>query len=134
MKKLTTHTQAYIIQRLKQLDELQTIISGILGIELEDTSLWPVITKQQLTIFTDNPLLATQVKYQQKKICTHLNNVYNINLEVLHTKLIPSKIASQPKQKTTNTLKRSTLVALSSIANEIKDNELKQILKNISKQ
>ena len=134
MKKLGVHTQPYITQRLKQLDELQKTIIKILGIELEDTSLWAVVSKQQLTIFTDSPLLATQVKYQQEKICTHLNNVYNINLEVLHTKLIPSKIASKPKQKMTKVLKQSTSAVLSSIANEIEDNELKQILKNISKQ
>ena len=134
MEKLGIHTQPYITQRLKQFDELQKTIIKILGIELEDTSLWAVVSKQQLTIFTDNPLLATQVKYQQRKICTHLNNVYNINLGSVHTKLIPAKIASKPVKIVRKKLKKTTLDALSSIADNIEDKELKQILKNISKQ
>lgn len=132
MKKLGSHTHAGITKRLNQLDELRNSLIEALNINIQNNMFWPIISRQQLTIFTDNPILATQIKYQQKKICTHLFNAYKINLEAVHTKLISSKIASKPINIQAKPLKKSTSQTLSSIADGIDDSELKQILKNIS--
>ena len=134
MKKLGSLTHFDITKRLDQLDELRNSILDILNISAHDIKLWPVISKQQLIVFTENPILATQIKYQQKKVCTHINNVYTLNLRGVHTKLIPSTIASEPVNIRPTPLKKSTSKILSSIADQIEDNELKQILKEISLQ
>lgn len=131
MKRLGLHTHFDITQRLSQLDELRHSIIGILNIPT-DTKLWPVISKQQLIVFTENPIFATQIKYQQKKICSHLNNIHMLQLRAVHTKLIPSTIASEAVKIKPAPLKSSTSKALYSIANQIEDIELKQLLKSIS--
>lgn len=134
MKKLASFTHSDITKRLNQLDELRNSIIDILDIPIHDIRLWPVISKQQLTVFTENSILATQIRYQQKKICNHLNKIHTLNLRAVHTKLIPSTIATQSVKIKPPTLKNSTSKTLSSIADQIEDNELKQILKRISKQ
>jgi len=134
MKRLASLTRSDISKRLNQLDELRNSIIDILDIPIHDIKLWPVISKQQLTVFTESSILATQIKYQQKKICDHLNNVHTLNLRAVYTKLIPSTIATQSVKIQPPTLKKSTSETLSSIAEQIEDTELKQILKRISKQ
>ena len=134
MKKLGLHTHSNITKRLSQLDELSNSIIDVLNIPPDNVKLWPVISKQQLVIFTEDPILATQVKYQQEKICTHLNKIHTLKLRGVNTKLIPSAIASTPSKIQPKPLKKSTSKALSSIADQIEDSELKHILKKISHQ
>lgn len=134
MKKLGEHTHANITKRLNQLDELKNSLMDILDIPQNNISLWPVVSKQQLLVYTEDPILATQIKYQQEKICIHLNKIHTLTLRGVHTKLIPAKIASIPNKIQPPTLKESTSKVLSSIADQIEDIELKQILKNISRE
>lgn len=131
MHKLDFHITSVISQRLKQLDELRDSIIDILPIDAQNIKMWPVLSKGKLTLFTDDIMLATQVRYQQKNICTHLNSAYKLNIRAVNTKLIPPTIASQPVKDQSPPLDKSTSNTLSIIANEIEDSELKQILKNI---
>lgn len=114
------------------LDELRNSIIKIMSINTEDIKIWPVLSSGKLTLFSDDPMLATQVRYQQKNICKHLNNAYNLKLDGVHTKLIPPTNASQPVKSQAPPLSKITSKTLSSIAKEIEDSELKQILINIS--
>jgi len=132
MKKLGINTPSNITKRLHQLDELQNCIADILSIPANDIKIWPVISEQKLILFTDNPILATQIKYQQEEICNRLNSIYKTDIRRAHTKLIPTKIASPRNKNIPNRIGEASSKALNSIADGIDDLELKQLLKRIS--
>jgi len=129
MKRLDSYTPTNIAQRLKQLDKLQNSIRDLLSIPTQDIQFWAAISKQQLTLFTDSPLLATQIQYQQKNICIHVNNVHKLNLNAVNTKLIATEIASPSSKKNTKSLSTETIKSVLLFADKIEDNELKQALK-----
>lgn len=132
MNRLDSHITSSITQRLQMLDELRNSIIKIMSINTQDIKIWPILSNGKLTLFSDDPMLATQVRYQQKNICKQLNSVHNLKLDGVHTKLIPPKKARQPVKSQALPLSKITSKTLSSIANEIEDEELKQILMNIS--
>lgn len=133
MKKLGSNTQANIIKRLDQLDEMRGAIIKALSLSDHNIQLWPVVSKHTITLFTSDPIFATKLKYEQKKIRTHLNNLYKLNLKYAHTKLIPAKIASKMPEIQSKPINESASKVLSSIAIGIEDSELRNILENISK-
>ncbi len=145
MKKISSYTPSNITEGLQQLDELQNSMRPLLSIptESKDIQFWPVCSKRQLTVFTNSQMLATQMQYQKSKLLAHLNKLHQFNLNGINIRLIPTKIASETIKKQSNNLsvdqnkirKPVSQKAVDEMifeANNIEDDEMRQLLKDIA--
>lgn len=133
MKTVSQSVNPHLIKRLKEIDDLKKGLCEALNIDPKTTSLWPIINKQSLTLLTDTPILATQIRFQQKWILSFLKQKYAIDITVMHTKLLPPQKASSICGKKPINMGNSTKNTIASIANSINDEDLSKSLMNLIK-
>ena len=132
MKKIESYTPVNIAERLKLFDELQNSIRTLLSIPTQNISLWVTVSKEHLTLFTDNPHLATQIQYQQKNIRDYVNNVHKLNLNGVNLRLIPAKIASPIPKLPTKSLSNATVKEIFKHADSVQDSELSALIRTFA--
>jgi hypothetical protein len=128
MKTAQSLINPQLVKRLKEIDELKKSLYDYLGITPEMVTLWPILKNQELTILTDSPIFATQLRFQRVSIATFLKQKYSLNITVVHTKLLSPQKAIPVLQKKTIKPGLSAQKSIKSIANLINDKELRDAL------
>jgi len=128
MKTAQSLINPHLVKRLKEIDELKNSLYDYLGVTPEMVTLWPIMKKHELTIMTDSPVFATQLRFQRNSIATFLKQKHFLNVTVVHTKLLPSQKASPVLLKKPTKPGISAQKSIKSIASLIGDKELRDAL------
>ena len=134
MKNLNHLVNANLTQSIENYDKLSTYVYEIMHLDKKKHNVWVVTKRQNLTIMTDNPYLGTQLRYQQKAICDGLNRHFLMQLKTSKVKIIPPSAEVQKKGTDLYRIGGKASEILTTIANEIKDDELKDSLLKLAKQ
>ncbi len=132
MKKINLFINSTIQEKLNNLDKLTTLIYQFFSIST-DYHLWPFIKNHRLIVLTDDPHFATQVRFQQTALCKHLSKCLDTTIRGLDIKLISLPLASFEQKKSSFQLSAHSAHIVSSIAQGIDDEQLKQAILRLSK-
>ena len=122
----------HIAQHLEQLNFLSDSVARFLQIDRKIHTLWVSIEKNKLLLMTDDSAFATQLRFQQQMIRQHVNQLFLIKLKSIKIKIIIVK--HQPKEVAKERpfqILPQTANILSSIADAIEDEEIRETLKRL---
>jgi hypothetical protein len=128
MKTAQSLINPQLIKRLKEIDELKNNLYDYFKVTPEIVTIWPVLKKHELTILTDSPIFATQIRFQKKSIVHFLKQKFSLNITVVHTKLLPPQKASPILRKKPTKPGVSAQKSIKSIASLVNDKELRDAL------
>ena len=126
-------------ETLQNIDKLSYELAKYLNLPSDDENpeenkqlLWAIPEKKTLTLVTNNALLANQLRYKQNDIMVFLNTHLNLSFNIFKIKVNVAEKVS----KTKNTEKRfviseKTHGLLSNLADEINDEKLSHVLRNM---
>jgi hypothetical protein len=133
MKNFNQLVNSQLTINIKNYDKLSAFVYELMHLNKDRHNLWVVVKQQQLTLLTDNPYLATQLRYQQQTICNELNRRFLLEIKTGKVKIVPPTTTSQTIKKDLYTIGEKASGILASIAEEIDDDELKQSLLKLAK-
>lgn len=133
MKKVNDFVIYPLQAQLQQLELLTQAIERYTRTPLQNR-IWPLIRQRRLLILTDDPHFATQARFMQKTLCHHLNKELNLKLIAMDIKLIAMPLASFAQKRSRTAMTAPTAQALSSIAEHIQDEGLRQALIRVAAQ
>ena len=122
----------YIAQHLEQLNYLSDSVAELLQIDRKTHNLWVSIEKNKLLLMTDDSAFATYLRFQQQRIRQHVNQLFLIKLKSVRTKIIVIKHQAKEAEKTRPfQILPQTANVLSSIADSIEDEEIRETLRRL---
>jgi len=133
MKNINDLVNSQLTSSIKTNDKLSEFVYDLLHLNKEKHKLWAISKQQQLTLLTDNPYLATQINYQKENICNELNRQFLLNLKSVKIKIIPPTGSKEKTIEDRFIMTKKTAGILKDIAQDIKDDELRELLVNLSK-
>jgi len=128
MKNINDLVNSQLVESIKSYDKLSNAVYEFLHLNKDKHNVWVVTKQQQLTLLTDNPYLATQLRYQQQNICLHINKKFLMQLNTIKVKIVPPKGVREKVEESNFTVSEKASGILANIANEIDDEELKESL------
>ncbi len=127
MRKINYFINDGLSERLDQFDKLSQLISQHTNMRLENR-IWPMVRNRRLLVLTDDPHFATQARFTQKTLCHHLNKELSLKLNGMDIKLIAMPLASSGRKTGRTSMSEQTIETLTSIAQQIQDEGLRQAL------
>lgn len=121
----------FIAERLDRIDQLTHVIEDFMSMPLENRT-WPVLHRHYLVLMTDDPHFATQARFMQKTLCNHINEQLNLKIKRLDIKLMSLPLASYFKKTGRIKISPETADVLSSTAESIEDEALRETLKRLA--
>jgi hypothetical protein len=131
MEKINRLVNTEITERLEQLDKLAEEIGQFLSLSTENR-IWPILKHHRLTLLTDDPHLAVQIRFQQNTLSKHLSKRLNLKISALHIKLISLPFASIEQKNNGFKLSNDTASVVRSIALGIEDKELQEAIMHLA--
>ena len=128
MKKINDLVNSNLIRSVHSYQKLADSVYEILHLNKDKHNVWVVVKQQQLTILTDNPYLATQLRYQQDNIRDIINRKYLLELKKSKVKIVAPKGVKKAKKSGRFLINENTGRILEQIANDIEDKELRDSL------
>jgi len=128
MKNINELVNSQLVESIKSYDKLSNSVYDFLHLNKQKHKLWVVVKQQQLTLLTDNPYLATQLRYQQQNICLHLNQKFLMQLKTITVKIVPPEGIREKVEESNFIISDKASGILAGIADEIDDEELKKSL------
>lgn len=123
-----------LTEKITNYDKLSAFVYKLMHLDKTKHNLWVVTKRQELTLMTDNPYLGTQLRYQQATICQELNKGFLLQLKTTKVKIIPPSAKLEKEKQNLYTVGEKAGKILSSIANQIDDQELKDSLLKLANQ
>ncbi len=117
-----------MIESIKSYDKLSSTVYEFLHLNKKKHNVWVVVKQKKLTLLTDNPYLATQLRYQQQNICLHLNQKFLMQLNTIKVKIIPPEGVKEKVAESNFIISDKASGVLAGIADQIDDEELKKSL------
>ena len=133
MKNFNQLVNSQLTRSIKNYDKLSSFVYELMHLDKNKHNLWVVVKQQQLTLLTDNPYLATQLRYQQETICTEMNRRFLLELKSSKVKIVPPTAHLKAAKQELYKIGDKASGILASIANEIDDDELKASLLKLAK-
>ncbi len=134
MKNFKHLVNSELTKSIENYDKLSAFVYELMHLDKQKHNVWVVTKRQQLTLMTDNPYLGTQLRYQQSAICEALNRNFLMELKTSKVKIIPPTAELEKEKQDLYTIGSKASEILTSIANEIDDDELKFSLLKLAKQ
>lgn len=134
MKNFKHLVNTELTNNIEKHDKLSAFVYKLMYLDSKKHNVWVVTKRLQLTLMTDNPYLGTQLRYQQTAICEALNRNFLMELKTIKVKIIPPTTEFKKKKQDLYTIGAKAGDILTSIANEIKDDELKASLLKLANQ
>jgi hypothetical protein len=128
MKNINDLVNTQLVESIKSYDKLSNAVYDFLHLNKKKHNVWVVVKQNQLTLLTDNPYLATQLRYQQQQICLHLNQKFLMQLNTIKVKIVPPKGVREKIEESNYVISDKAGGILAGIADEIDDEDLKQSL------
>ena len=132
MKNINDLVNSQLVESIKSYDKLSNAVYDFLHLNKQKHNVWVVVKQQQLTLLTDNPYLATQLRYQQQNICLHLNQKFLMQLKTIKVKIVPPEGTKKKAEESNFIISDKASGILAGIADEIDDEELKKSLLNLT--
>lgn len=99
MKELYQLPNAYLHESIKNIDKLSERVCKYLQIDPKQHTLHVLPRRQEIIIIVEEPILASQLKYQQKAILTDLNQSLLSEYKTIKIKLSPPKMIKAVRKK-----------------------------------
>lgn len=119
MKQVKKPPNAYLHESLKNIDRLSQTVCAYLEIDAKQHNLHVLSKRQEIIILVDLPILANQLKYQQKEILNHLNQALLREYKTIKVKLSPPRIVKIKKHLETKPLREDISNLLDSIRKDL---------------
>lgn len=134
MKRPKQIATKHIDQHLREINSLSDTVARLLHINRDVHTLWVSVSKNKLTLMTDDSTFATQLHYQQNIICQHINQQLLTTLKGVKIKLIPpTKEVREASRERCYQISSQTANVLSQIADTIEDEGIRETLKRLGK-
>jgi hypothetical protein len=134
MKNFKHLVNSELTKNIENYDKLSSFVYELMHLDKQKHNVWVVTKRQQLTLMTDNPYLGTQLRYQQAAICEALNRKFLMELKTAKVKIIPPTARLEKKKQDLYKVGGKASEILTSIANEIEDDELRRSLLKLTNQ
>jgi len=128
MKNINDLVNTQLVESVRSYDKLSNAVYEILHLNKQKHNIWVVVKQQSLTMLTDNPYLATQLRYQQQSISLELNKKFLLQLKQVKVRIIPPRGVKEKVETSNFQVSEKARGILSDIAHDIDDEELKQSL------
>ena len=128
MKKFNDLVNPQLVESIKSYDKLSNAVYEFLHLNPQKHKVWVVVKQQKLTLLTDNPYLATQLRYQQQNISTELNKKFLLQLKQVKVKIVPPTSVKETIEESNYLISDKAGEILSGIADDINDEGLKRSL------
>ncbi|PWQ98786.1 DciA family protein [Leucothrix arctica] len=89
MKDIATLPNTYLNQSINNIDKLSETVRTHLGIVNTQMPLYVVVKQQVVSLIVESPILANQLKYQQKDILDHINRTFLREFKQINVRLAP---------------------------------------------
>lgn len=132
MKKINQLVNSNINERLRNLDELTQTIAHYFSVP-DENRFWPMLKNQTLTLLTDDPHFATQVRFKRRNLCSYLSQLANNKVTKVDIKVISLPLASFERNTNRFRISDNTADIVNSIAGSIADPEIQQSLVRLVK-
>jgi len=123
MKQLHHLPNAYLHESIKNIDRLSERVRIFLQIDSKKHILHVLQKRQEIIIIVEEPILASQLKYQQKAILTDLNQSLLGEYKTIKIKLSPPKMAKKVKTKNPRPLPEDISKLLNQVRKELGTDE-----------
>ena len=134
MKNFKHLVNSELTKSIENHDKLSAYVCHLMHIDTQKHNVWAVTRRNQLSLMTDNPYLATQLNYQQSTIRDAINRKFLLQLKTVKVKIIPPSSTPPKRKQDLYTIGSKAGEILASIANDIEDEGLKSSLLKLAKQ
>jgi len=128
MKNFQHLVNSELTKSIENYDKLSNFVYELMHLDKQKHNVWVVAKRQNLTLMTDNPYLGTQLRYQQNAICEAVNRQFLMELKTCKLKIIPPTTDIKKKEQDLYKIGSKASEVLTTIANEIEDEDLKKSL------
>ena len=134
MKKIRTLVDRKLVERLNHVDSLTKIIFDAMGLPEKKHQLWAIKDCRKMTIMTNDSILATRLRLDQQQIINYINNHSALIIDSIKIKMTMPEMARRETQRQTYHLSVKSMNTITSIAEGIDDDELRESLLRIARQ
>ena len=123
-----------LVERLRHVDNLSKEVYKSLDISPEKHNLWAVKSMRILTILTDDSILATHLRLEQNTIRRYFRQQHQINFDTVTIKMTIPPPQPVKVSKRASKISQQSAKVMTSIANGIDDEGLKEQLISLARQ
>lgn len=134
MNKMQSFVDLRLVERLRHVDNLSKEVYESLNLSPEKHNLWAVKSMRVLTILTDDSILATHLRLGQNTIRNYFRQQHQVNFDTVTVKMTMPSPQPVKKEKRASKISQQSARILTSIANGIDDDELKEQLIRLAQQ
>ena len=132
MKEPKQLVSSYITKHLDVLNDLSDSVAHLLQVDRNIHTLWVSVKRNKLLIMTDDSSFANQLRFQQGIIQQHVNRTLLTTLKSVKIKLIAARPqVYEKKQQKCFRISASAARILSSMAEEVEDDDIVRLLKRL---
>ncbi len=132
MKNIHTFVDRNLVERLNHVDNLTKIIFDAIGLPKKRFQMWAVRDLRIITILTNDSILATRIRLEQQSIVNYINNNSTFVIDSVKVKMTMPEMPKRPSKRETYTISKQNAEIISSIAEGIEDDELRESLLRIT--
>ena len=119
MRQVKKPPNSYLHESLKNIDRLSETVYAFLGIDANQHNLHAISKRQEIVIIVDQPILANQLKYQQKEIISHLNQSLLREYKTIKIKLSPPSMVKIAVKRESKPLRSDICDLLNSVRKDL---------------
>lgn len=133
MNKVKKFVDGNLAERLRHVDNLSQEVYKALSLPMEKHNIWAVNNMHNLTILTDDSILATRLRLEQQKISLHFKQKLNLAIGKITIQMAMPPAKPAKKKKFSDTMTAKSAHSMMSTAQEIEDKELQEQLIRMAK-
>ena len=133
MKKVRSLVDSKLVERLNHVDNLTKIIFEAIGLPKAKHQIWAIKDYKNITILTNDSILATRMRLEQNQIINYIRNHSVLIVDSITIKMAMPEMERRQKHRSTYTLSEKSVKTIASIAMGIEDEELRESLLSIAR-
>ena len=122
MKELYQLPNAYLHESIKNIDRLSERVCNYLQMDPKQHILHVLPRRQEIIIIVEEPILASQLKYQQKAILADINQSLLSEYKTIKIKLSPPKMIKAVRKKVAQPLPATVSKLLDQVRSDLETN------------
>ena len=122
MKELYQLPNAYLHESIKNIDRLSERVCNYLQIDPKQHILHVLPRRLEIIIIVEEPILASQLKYQQKAILADINQSLLSEYKTIKIKLSPPKMIKAVRKKVAQPLPATVSKLLDQVRSDLETN------------
>jgi len=134
MRNVNNFVDYNLVERLKHVDNLTKIVFDAIGLPSKKFQMWVVRDLRKITILTNDNILATRLRLEQQQIINYINNHSTFVIDTLKVKMTMPEMVKRDNTRKAYRLSNRNVKIISSIAESIEDDELREGLLRIARQ